>query len=445
MPYGITFNGTHSSGIEGLDVVLRYEKDILPDIENILVTIKNRDGVIDGGYTLKERVIPVSFLLRGTDIIDYFKKAEKVAKWLNTGSVKDLKLDAYPDRTFKARIMSRIDPERFARVGKIDVEFLVPHPAADGLLKGHDVYSGSLYNYNGNYKTFPKITLTATTSLSHIKVQKGKRTDLPYGDFRGKTTNNLSVNPHVAKHNAQSTTSGLHTPSSIPIEFGASYEKLATLDGQVGEVSIPNAGVSAQQVFIFDIVAELERQGVYMTGLTRADKVAWIKENVQSIGMDWHGVGKNQAGNKATFTLWRYDNGSWYSPTRTNDTAQITKLNIWTGAMSVFLSPDGYFTGIAYAEPSDGTAPSVIQTDYVDVLITLKSLTNKFILVNRSFVNGDIIVLDTKSRKLTVNGQDIRADLDVSSSWQGMALDSDYSLYFNSGLTAKIEYNEKWV
>lgn len=170
MPNGFTFNGVHSSAMTGIRVVVKYGKDLMPDIENKLLSIPNMDGVIDMGYTFKERVIPVSFFLEGTNISNYFENAENVAKWLNTGEVKPLILDGMPNRTFQARINSKIDPERVAAVGQVDVDFLVPKVYSEGIQVSQTLNQSTTYTYNGNYKTFPVITVTVAESISFLKV-----------------------------------------------------------------------------------------------------------------------------------------------------------------------------------------------------------------------------------------------------------------------------------
>jgi predicted phage tail component-like protein len=173
MSNGFSFDGIHSNTFDGLEIVTKYDKDLLPDMENKLISIPGMDGVIDLGYTLKERVIPVSFRLRGASIADYFQKAEKVAKWLNTGEVKPLILDAMPNRTFMARPMSAIDPARIGMISEAEVNFLVPDTAAIGTSQDLTLTQGTIYTYAGNYKTFPIFTITVKAAITSLKLTKG--------------------------------------------------------------------------------------------------------------------------------------------------------------------------------------------------------------------------------------------------------------------------------
>ncbi|QFG05695.1 distal tail protein [Bacillus phage 035JT001] len=170
MPNGITYNGIHSDDMAGVEVVTNYGKPLLPEMENRFVSIPMRDGVIDLGYSFKEIAIPVSFYLRGENITDYFQKAERIAKWLNTREVKPLILDAMPNRVYMARIQTQIDPERFASVGKAEVEFVVPDVAAYGSEVAQAITQGEVYSYNGTYKTYPTFTITVNEDVSFLRL-----------------------------------------------------------------------------------------------------------------------------------------------------------------------------------------------------------------------------------------------------------------------------------
>lgn len=147
--YGFTFDGKHNSQITGLDVVMEYNVAMLPEFDNTLISLPKRDGVLDFGRTLKERVIPVRFQLRGDNVQDYFTKAFAVADWLNVDTAKELRLDAIPNKRIFARLKNGIDPERFARVGKIEVEFLCPDPAFESTTERNFVAAQNTNYTNG--------------------------------------------------------------------------------------------------------------------------------------------------------------------------------------------------------------------------------------------------------------------------------------------------------
>lgn len=162
---GFTFNGQHTSTIAGVDYTLNYNVAMLPEFENTLISLPKRDGVLDFGRTLKERVIPARLFLRGDDIQDYFTKAFAVADWLNVDTVKELQLDAIPNKRIFARLNKGIDPERFARIGYVDIEFLCPNPEFEALTdRTFTAAQNTNYTNNGTRATKPKFTITFTAA-----------------------------------------------------------------------------------------------------------------------------------------------------------------------------------------------------------------------------------------------------------------------------------------
>lgn len=163
--YGFTFDGRHTSSIAGIDVVMDYNVDLTPEIENVLVSLPKRDGVLDFGRRLKERVIPARFLLRGDTIQDYFTKAFAVAAWLNTETVRELHLDAIPNKRIFARLSKKIDADRFARVGFVDVEFLCPDGFFESTVERTFVAAQNTNYTNGGTKEIkPKFSIKFTAA-----------------------------------------------------------------------------------------------------------------------------------------------------------------------------------------------------------------------------------------------------------------------------------------
>lgn len=192
-------------------------------------------------------------------------------------------------------------------------------------------------------------------------------------NFVGKVAGSTVENPHVSK-SAYASTTLLNPPSSSFIELTASrYTNITTLNGSIAPEGAPNNGAIAQQLFSFNLIEQIERKH----GLIPAtDKVQWVKDNVASITCNWHGYGSSPAGNKATLTT--YVSGNWVTTgnqyaTHTNNT--VAKL---TSAITISVVPNAIDSNamvhlLAHAEPSDGTTASTINTDYVELVVTLKS------------------------------------------------------------------------
>jgi predicted phage tail component-like protein len=162
---GFTFDGKHTSTISGLDVVVEYNVAMLPDFENKLVSLEKLDGVLDFGRSIKERVIPVRFMLKGGSISDYFDKAFAVAAWLNVDTAKELQLDAIPNKRIFARLNKGIDPTRFASVGEVEVEFLCPDPAFESLVEKNFVaVQNTNYTNSGTKSVKPYFSIKFTAA-----------------------------------------------------------------------------------------------------------------------------------------------------------------------------------------------------------------------------------------------------------------------------------------
>ncbi|WP_350300588.1 BppU family phage baseplate upper protein [Peribacillus frigoritolerans] len=190
-------------------------------------------------------------------------------------------------------------------------------------------------------------------------------------NFVGKTTNNTTGNPHFAKSNSTKTDTVLVTPNSSSLgEYVAGYSNISTLGNGVATITTTANLSIAQTVFSFDLIEEIERNMGIIPGATRAAKTQWIKDNLSSYTLNWHGFGSGPNGNKVTLTRWAAQTSSYFS-SATSTNASVTKLSTGS-ANGNEIDADGYVHFLAYAEPSNGTIASVVNTDFVELQIDLK-------------------------------------------------------------------------
>ncbi|USK85740.1 hypothetical protein [Peribacillus asahii] len=191
-------------------------------------------------------------------------------------------------------------------------------------------------------------------------------------NFEGKILGSTLENPHYIKYGY---TPALQAPghASISLETQIAYDRLKTLDGSVIAPTTLNAGQYSQQVFSFDLIAEVERQLGRIPRTTVADKIQWLKDNIAKFTCNWHGFGSSVGGNKATFNAWSISSSNWSSYQQSHTAGTVSKLT-FTNASAVggYIDSNGIMNFLAYAEPSDGTTASVINTDYVELEIELK-------------------------------------------------------------------------
>lgn len=215
--------------------------------------------------------------------------------------------------------------------------------------------------YGGNtYEGVTKFTGQATVSYS-IKQ-----------DFRGKVAGSVVDNGNIAKGNAVS--NALQTPSGNWDEnVQANYDRTSSLDGNLRvSASNPVSGVIAQQLFSFDIIRTLQDKfgpQIWQGKTTLAEKVAIAKQIITKITCIWRGFGSSSSGNKATLK-W-YSDAWWGNNFHTsNGVNRLIQNNTGTNITSLTASViqnDGFANYLVYAEPSDGTVSSVINTDYVEL------------------------------------------------------------------------------
>jgi hypothetical protein len=194
-------------------------------------------------------------------------------------------------------------------------------------------------------------------------------------NFDGKVSGSVVENPHVAKH---AYNSALVAPSGTwNAEVQSAYGYIAKLDGGTyySPISVTN-GAMAQTLFSFNLIEEVERNIGRIPKATVAEKVQWLKDNVDSLIGSWNGFGSSVGGNKANLTQWRPWVSSWESAPKTHLNITVSSLSIdakySTSTIGNLIDTNGMIHYLAYAEPSDGITPSTINTDYVELQITLK-------------------------------------------------------------------------
>jgi hypothetical protein len=189
--------------------------------------------------------------------------------------------------------------------------------------------------------------------------------------FEGKVYQSTVENPHIAKANSISTS--LQTPTGSWSEFTQNINSLnGVLKTDATATGVGTEGRYAQQLFSYNLIEEIERNIGRIPKATVAEKVQWLKDNVESVTWDWNGFGSSVGGNKATIVYWREDTSAW-SFTTSHTSGTVAKLSTSTSSVSTRLvNSSGMVHALVYAEPSDGTTASTINTDFISLDITLK-------------------------------------------------------------------------
>jgi hypothetical protein len=220
------------------------------------------------------------------------------------------------------------------------------------------------------------VSLDGTYTYGTTKFQGAKTVGaVLMADFVGKVTMSVVENPHKHMNNWERTSTSLLVPSSTNWAEGTTaetYARVQALDTTSISTSRNSAsGGMGQQLFSFNLIEHIERTYGTIPKTTVADKVQWIKDNVAALKVHWHGFGSSPTGSKANFKVW---NGSWFGTTE-HTNATVTKISRFD-SLSSTLQSDGFVHYLAYADPSNGTIASTINTDYINLEVELKPTAN---------------------------------------------------------------------
>ncbi|MDN3365433.1 hypothetical protein QU577_27090 [Priestia megaterium] len=226
-------------------------------------------------------------------------------------------------------------------------------------------------------KTAVVIDGTTYKGVSKFEGKNARPTIIRTANFEGKTTGNTIDNPHVVKHNATGSNIALMLPANFPNEVGTSYNILQKQDGLSMMVnSALINGAIAQTLFSFNLIEEVERKVGKIPGSVVADKVAWLKNNLSKLTFNWYGFGSGLGGNKATVKFFRVSNGSWEATaggSNSHTNSVVLKISQIITIVTNYIDENGFVHFLAYAESSDGIVSSIINTDYAELDIELKS------------------------------------------------------------------------
>jgi hypothetical protein len=196
-------------------------------------------------------------------------------------------------------------------------------------------------------------------------------------NFVGKVQQSLTENPNALRQNA--------IPNFVKVnetwgsEIGSTgYSKMQAIDGNALSYNVSTSGAFVQQTMSFDVIEEIERNMGRIPGADRAAKVQWAKDNIQTIVINYHGFGSGPSGNRVTLQEWLNDTSKWAGQenpawVNTHTNGFITKSTKSVTNMARVIDSVGFIHFLANADASDGVTPSVINTDYVEIQIDLKS------------------------------------------------------------------------
>ncbi|WP_127580815.1 hypothetical protein [Paenibacillus koleovorans] len=300
------------------------------------------------------------------------------------GSTKVATVSAWSPTPNATSVYSISMPGSWAGLGTKEATFTVGTmpTATDGTLGNANVLN-AVITYSHNIPPGKGLT-NVSVNVDDVYVNDQRNvsgtTVSAKANFVGKKSSSTDLIPHVA-YAANNTTSLLAPSSGSWTELSQNaYGSSGVLDGTTASSSRSNNLTIAQHLFSFDLIRLLEDkygEGIFGGAQTVAEKVALLKANI-SIGFDWNGFGSGPLGNKATVRGWRNSDNSYQNYASTSDSttsASVAKISLTMSNAIInsnnTIDANGFVHFIAYADASDGTTASIINTDYVELSITL--------------------------------------------------------------------------
>jgi len=126
---GFTFDGTASKSMGILTKMTKENR--VPDLNNYTVEISGKNGLLDLGSSLSERVIEIScFILPKKTDAALLAAKDAIVDWLNPDKgVCALVLDTEPERVYYARLQDGVTFSKVVRrSSEFDLTFFCPDP-----------------------------------------------------------------------------------------------------------------------------------------------------------------------------------------------------------------------------------------------------------------------------------------------------------------------------
>lgn len=214
-------------------------------------------------------------------------------------------------------------------------------------------------------------------------------------DLKGKVSGNIASNPHfVGRLGGFSDLQSPTNPSWVELtndNSATGYVRVMNLDANLMSASTDSSGNRHQAIIRWNLVEQVKRDypNLFTTvgATTLAQQVAFLKANITRFKPSVWGYGSSPTGNKLTLGIWNESDAKWDVITY-NSSNVVTNLTMAANSL-FYLNSDGFIYTLVYAEPSDGTTPSVVNVDYTSLEYTLSFKKSDFDTVTKKEI-GEI-------------------------------------------------------
>ena len=176
---GFSFDGVTSKSL-GIASRMTTENRV-PELKNRTISMAGRDGLIDLGAFLSERVIEIScFIPPKRTAAELLQCKDEIVSWLSPDKgVCELKLDTEPGRVYYARLQEGVTFERVVRLAAtFDLAFFCPDPfgyaAEDEVFTiteaGRNLFFNPVYRLKGVLASGAGRHISISTNGAELKI-----------------------------------------------------------------------------------------------------------------------------------------------------------------------------------------------------------------------------------------------------------------------------------
>lgn len=235
-----------------------------------------------------------------------------------------------------------------------------------------EIYYSINYPVNNGIEKVPTEVLTVNVNgLEYVEDNMFTLVE----NFEDKVFESEVRNPHIIKAGVSSNVIGTRIPGNGIEED--KYDVIKSLDGNliVNSTSVNNS--SAYNILSFNLLELVERNIGSIPQSTTANKVNWLKENINLIELRWYGFGSGPLGDKISIATWHDGVKNWTNYTQeTHDFSETTELLVYLNPLEYVedkdaINSNGFINYLVYADKSDGVIPSIINTDYIELMVEI--------------------------------------------------------------------------
>lgn len=213
-------------------------------------------------------------------------------------------------------------------------------------------------------------------------------------DFAGKIAGSVLENKNDFRY-------GLSTATSVQLPTAAwgageqgHIDGIKKLDSVSASLSRVGTGVICQWLTKYDALWILEQHFplIFKNTTTTAEKVTIAKSKITKFQYKVWSKATGPTGTVCSHSLYNPSSNTWGAATTSSGTS-ITQRNITSNNASTpaYLTNDGLYYFVTYAEASNGTIASSVSTDYTNIDLTVKFNISDFVPTRQEF---DTHVLD---------------------------------------------------